>query len=457
MKRDLDAMSGVERHSRIADVWAEQPVAKELAHRPGLARRNAEHICQELEGIKFNPNPSLVPLRPIILARPVRSALDSASRFLVDLIHRVCWSMSREPVDLARRVGLRQEQVPLLGAAGVQHEIDYSACNGRLDVLLQDGNPVFLEANFGAANVDPVVTHFLLSTYRRLYGLMPTQDTNSAGEPFEGRCRLYRKIFRDRQLPESVVIVGTTRESSVGDVRYYEAEANYLRAQGIASDLVEPSYFAVPNEEKQYSIALKHFMSEYWMPLGIPLDAMAAAHADTIFLVPDSDRSLSSKLVFAWLSAESVPLSASERRFVQKHIPWTRRTERGEVDFDGRSWTLRDLSVERREDFVLKPLNSCGGQGVLLGRNTEPEIWQRRVDEAVELRDHVLQQYVKADELGMDFFDRKTGEFRCTNVTYVLGSYIVDGINAGNGIRHFPSSAPGVVNVNQGASINVVL
>jgi hypothetical protein len=450
-------MSDGESQTGIADVWAEQPAAQKLANIPDLARRNAEYICGELEGIEFNPSPSLVPIRPIVLAAPVRSAVDSASRYLVDLIHRVCWSLSEEPADLARRVGLRREQIPLLGAGGIQHEIDYSACNGRLDVLLQGGKPVFLEANFSAANVDPVVTHFLLAVYRSLYGLTPTLHANSVGEPFEGRVRLYRKIFRDLEAPESVAIVGTTRESTVGDIRYYEAEVNYLRARGISSDLVEPAYFATPDEAKQYSIALKHFLSEYWMPLRIPLDAMMAAHADMFFLVPDSGRSLSSKLVFAWLSAGSVPLSALERSFVQEHIPWTRLAERREVEFDGRSWSLRELALRRREEFVLKPLTCCGGKGVLLGRSAEPGLWRRRVNEAVESRDHVLQRYVEADKLTMDFFDRKTGKLRSSNVTYVLGSYIVDGINAGNTIRHFPHAAPGVVNLDMGASFNVVL
>jgi hypothetical protein len=439
------------------DVWTEQPGGVRFDGTSNLARRNAEYICQKLDGITYNPNPNLVPLRPIVLAGPVRAALDSASEYLVGLIHRVCWSLTDEPAALARRAGLRPDQVPLLGVGGVQNEIDYAACNGRLDVLLKDGHPVFLEANFSAANPDPVIQHFLAAAYRDLYGIESPPDTKMAGGPFAARARLYRKILLDHQLPKTVAIVGTKSDKSVGDDRYYAAEVDYLRTQGIDGDFVEMACFEAPNTNKQYSIAVKHFLSEYWKPMGLPLKAMAAAHAETVFIVPDSGRSLTSKIVFAWLSAGSVPLSASDRHFVQQHIPWTRITERGEVEFEGRSWNLRDLAVERRADFVLKPLTSHGGNGVVLGRNAEPGAWRRSIDEAVELRDHVVQQYVKADEFGMDFFNRKTGQHRYLDVAYVLGCYMVDGTNAGRTIRHVPGNAPGVVNFELGASFNIVL
>ena len=444
------------RQSAIADVWAHHPAAKEVVSVPGLARRNADYICRTLQGVGYNPNPSQVPLRPVMLSAPVRSNLDSASRYLVELIHRVCWSLSDDPAVLARHVGLREEQVPLLGACGSRHEIDYSACNGRLDALLVNSNPIFLEANFSAANVDSVVTHYLLAAYRTLYGLTPKIDATSAGEPFEARVHLYRKIFREHQASHSVAIVAK-REPNIGNERYYEAEPSYLRARGIESDLVEPSYFGAAQGNKKYSIAQKHFLSEYWMALNISLGDMAAAHADTVFLVPDSGRALSSKLVFAWLSAGSIPLSPSERSFVNNHIPWTRHTERGDDEFDGRTWNLRELALDKQENFVLKPLTCCGGKGVLLGRNTAVETWRQHLDDAIELADSVLQQYVDADELAMDCFDRETGLIQSVNVTYVLGSYIVDGINAGSTVRHFLDNAPGVVNLNTGASFNIVL
>src|SRR6185436_19485937 len=115
-----------------------------------------------------------------------------------------------------------------------------------------------------------------------------------------------RKICDQLNAPQSVLIVGNKDVSSVGNSRYYESEADYLRTQGFESDLVKPVYFANPDTGKKYSIALKHFLSEYSEILEIPIDEMRAAHRETTFIVPDSGRSLSSKSVFAWLSTGSV-------------------------------------------------------------------------------------------------------------------------------------------------------
>jgi hypothetical protein len=435
------------------DLWDDLPVAAELT--ADLPRRAAQFLCDELKGVPFTADPSLVPVRPVVLAEPVRASVNSAALRLMDLIRRVCWSLTDDPADLARRTGLSAEDVPLLGAGGVTHEIEYAGCNGRPDVVLRDGTPMFLECNFGAANGDPVSVHQLFAAYRELYGLQPHHGPDELLEPFHGRLEFYRRICAARDLPESVAIVGTMREPDIEDVRYFDAEAQYLRAHGFDSSFVEPEFFDSPRW--RYSIALKHFLSGGWRTMGIPLDGIARAHADTIFIVSDSGLLLSSKLIFAWLSAESVPLSAADRDFARTHIPWTRLVEHRSVLYEDEECDLVDLAVDQREQFVLKPLNSCAGHGVLLGCDTDPDEWTRRLRRAARLHDHIIQQYVDADPLHMDFFDARTGEAKRMPVTYVLGPYVVDGVNSGLSIRHTPGSSAQVVNHAQGASFNVVL
>lgn len=428
-----------------------------MTHDPALARSNAQFISRQLEGVEFNPNPQLVPLRPVILPHSVRTSLDDATKFLTALIHRVCWDLTDDPVELAALLGLRPEQVPLLEAGGRHHEISYSACNGRLDLLLQGGKPVFLEANFSAANVGPVATHFQLAAYRQLYGVEPLVNESCAGEPFEARARFYMKLLRERNASPSVVIVGQTDERSSGDHRYFAAEASFLRERGFRSSFVDPAAMAELRGKARYSIAMKHFLSEYWRPLGVPLEAMAAAHSETFFFVPDSGRSLSSKLVFAWLSEGTVPLTPSESSFVRQHIPWTRVVRDGEVEFEGSAWRLRDLALARQESFVLKPLTCCGGTGVTIGMTESPEQWKRLVDEAIASGGFIVQEFVANDKLTMDFFDTLHNAVRSLEVSHVFGAYIVDGVGAGVTVRHFPDHGPAVVNVDLGASLNVVI
>ena len=440
------------------DLWDDQPAALDLSSDADLPRRAADHLCRELEGLPFKADSPLTPIRPVVLSAPVRTALSAATRYLVDLVRRVCWSLTDDPADLARRTGLGPNQIALLGAGGTEREIRFSSCNVRSDAILRNGIPVFLECNFGAANGFPVLAPRLLAAYRQAYGLQPRPAPGEVSEPFESRLRLYRRICDESGLPHSVVIIGTMRDSDVEDIRYFEAEALYMRAHGFDSDFVEPKFFDSPSRGgRRYSVALKHFLPEGLLAQGVSLDGIARAHTDTMFMVSDSGLSLSSKLVFAWLSAESVPLSDADRDFVRRHIPWTRLAAPGEVGYEGRQWDLVELADRRRTEFVLKPLNSCGGQGVLIGSDADPGEWRSRLEHAALRRDYVLQQYVESDPLSMDFFDARTGELRRMAVAYVLGPYVVDDIYSGCSLRHVAGGGPRVVNHLQGASFNIIV
>ncbi|MGW4210332.1 hypothetical protein ACWEIJ_20250 [Lentzea sp. NPDC004789] len=436
------------------DFWGELPAAAEAMSDAGHPRRAANHLLKALRGKMFAADPSAVPVRPVVLAPERRSVLNAATRHLVALIHRVCWSLTGDPAELASRVGLAPGRLPLLCAGGVEHEIEYSGRNVRPDVVLSGGRPVFLECNFGAANGDPISLHPLSVAYRELYGPLPDPVPGELPEPFAGRLALYRKICAERDVPQSVAVVGTTRNETLVGVEYFEGEAEYLRAHGFESVFVEPDRFGAAG--RRFSIALKHFQSDSLARSGFSLDELARAHAETVFMVSDSGQSLSSKLVLAWLSSGEVALPERDREFVREHVPWTRRVERGEVEYRGRSSELTELITGRPDEFVLKPLNSAGGQGVLIGRDTDPGAWRQRVERAAELRDHVVQAHVEADPLQMDFFDTTTGEARRTAVSYVLGPYVVDGINSGCSIRHAPKAGDRVVNYGHGASFNVV-
>ena len=108
---------------------------------------------------------------------------------------------------------------------------------------------------------------------------------------------------------------------------YHQSEASYLRKLGIRSECVDTSHFNRRSADRRFSIALKQFLSEYWPYINIDIPGMVAAHQNAIFLSSDSSRSFSSKMIFAWSSEGTFPLSPEDRRFVERHIPWTRVTE----------------------------------------------------------------------------------------------------------------------------------
>ncbi|MET8249341.1 hypothetical protein ABZV31_36200 [Streptomyces sp. NPDC005202] len=206
-------------------------------------------------------------------------------------------------------------------------------------------------------------------------------------------------------------------------------------------------------------IVLQHFLPEEWRALGfdIPWSDLCRAHRTMAWIVPDSGLSLSSKLVFGWLSEHCDRLDPEDASFVRQYIPWTRVLDGTPLDFQGRTAAPVEVLTEFQASLVLKPATSCAGQGVLVGRATPEAVWADAVAHVGSAGTYVVQEYVQADELVMDFYDASAKSVVRTPVSYVLGPYVVDDVSAGCSIRHAASSVSGVVNHSQEAGINLVL
>ena len=200
---------------------------------------------------------------------------------------------------------------------------------------------------------------------------------------------------------------------------------------------------------------IRHFLSAEWLRMGVPLDAVAAAGGSPLVIGPDTCRLLSNKSVLAVLSEGTVPLSADERAFVARHVPWTRLLREGTVCYDGRDLGVTELTERYRERLVLKPAGGFGGQQVVMGFRTGPQEWRAHVRDALSRGDCVVQEIVEPDPLEMDFYDARTRRVTRQEVSYVLGPYLVAGEPHGYKVRHTVADQPAVVNVQFGAAFNV--
>ncbi|HUS68785.1 MAG TPA: hypothetical protein VMZ28_29820 [Kofleriaceae bacterium] len=76
--------------------------------------------------------------------------------------------------------------------------------------------------------------------------------------------------------------------------------------------------------------------------------------------------------------------TAAERAAMRRHVPWTRLLgERRTEGPDGRAVDLAAYARRRRAKLVLKPNRSCGGEGILIGRDTAQTTWERAVARGV--------------------------------------------------------------------------
>lgn len=86
-----------------------------------------------------------------------------------------------------------------------------------------------------------------------------------------------------------------------------------------------------------------------------------------------------------------------ENEIKRRHIPWTRNLLPGRVDLDGAEHDVFALAAARREEFVIKPCDGYGGQGVALGRETTEGEWDALLNRAAA-GGWVLQKYVDIPE-----------------------------------------------------------
>jgi hypothetical protein len=84
---------------------------------------------------------------------------------------------------------------------------------------------------------------------------------------------------------------------------------------------------------------------------------------------------------------------------------------------------MLDDAIARRAELVLKPADEYGGAGVLVGHETEPEVWREGLEEALRRSGFLLQDYVRPDRLTMDFTNLDTGEQLQVEVPYSVGPY----------------------------------
>jgi hypothetical protein len=137
-----------------------------------------------------------------------------------------------------------------------------------------------------------------------------------------------------------------------------------------------------------------------------------------------------SKRVFAFLTHERWRnrLSIEQRTLIDAHVPWTRIFRPQQTLYGGTLYDLRELALEQRKRFVLKPAEGFEGRGVLLGLETPQRRWKAEVDKRLG-GGHVLQEYVPAPVRTFLVPDGRTLAPHALNLH--LGEYMLGGKLAG--------------------------
>ncbi|HVR96040.1 MAG TPA: hypothetical protein VMW27_05465 [Thermoanaerobaculia bacterium] len=149
---------------------------------------------------------------------------------------------------------------------------------------------------------------------------------------------------------------------------------------------------------------------------------------------------------------ESDLFDAEERRTIQTYVPWTRIVRPGTVRFQGETSPLCGLLIARRESMVLKQAVSLGGEGVRMGFETAPEVWEALVDQALQEGGWVAQERLRS--LPHWYQQGDSGYGPCD---VIWGLFCFGDRYSGGFTRVLPYGRRGVINSAQGAQEGLVL
>jgi hypothetical protein len=404
----------------VRDAWAALPASV----RRDLLAAGAQSWSRVFAG-RASVNPTWRLARPPMLSAAGLAALAEAADRMAELILDACRRRAGTAGELRRRLGVPAGEIRLLDEAEPLTPRLLDAF--RPDVLFHGGQPRFVEFNVDSAvglafDADVVAQRFL-AVYRN-WELADRAGVRASPSAVDGRFAAVRTALG---LPDGAHVamlmdldsgypgmadpdgfLANLASVAVGARRFgldlTPYPVGWLRLDGgrlLAADRPVDGVFRI-------------FAPDV-VPPGPGLAALAEAvtAGGVPMFTPTATWLLGNKLVLAWLWQDADGLPAADRDLVHRHLPRTVVLNAAALDraVAGRSW------------LVAKPAGGSSGAGVLIGRDLDERQWRDGLELAVAGGRHVLQEYVDADPIAMEFVHVETGQIVTEEVPYSVAPY----------------------------------
>lgn len=397
--------------------------------------------------------------RPPVMDRVSLRVLNSVCDRLAQLIFEACQRRARTAGELRHLLGMPVGQNRLLDEAEPLTEALLAGF--RPDVLLSDGVPRVVEYNIdsslgGVLDADTTVRRFVDLYRRRGLDRVRMEAAPSAvdmrfaairdGLGLAVGARLALLIDFDGEYP-----------GLENPERFYRKLAPLVDRAAVAGlDLVvAPVGEATQDTEGRLVVRgspvdglFRLFVPNRVTPSAGVEALEAAVRAGTVPMwVSAAAWLLGNKQVLAWLWADADALPAVDRDLIHRYVPQT--------------WLftpdLVEQAVADRHDLVVKPSGGSAGMNVLIGRETEADAWREALGRFAPQGGFILQRYVRADDVPVEFVHMESGELVTAEVPYSIAPYLFGRKPAGACVRiGFPGSQ-GVLNLARGVLISGLL
>ncbi len=103
--------------------------------------------------------------------------------------------------------------------------------------------------------------------------------------------------------------------------------------------------------------------------------------------------------------------SQTEREVIAQTVPWTRRVFERRTEYASEKVDLLEFVRKNRANFILKPNDDYGGQGICLGHRASESEWSAMIETALA-GDYVVQEIIDLQMEDFPVFNEQTWDFQ---------------------------------------------
>ncbi|MER5704318.1 hypothetical protein ABT023_20590 [Micromonospora sp. NPDC002296] len=398
--------------------------------------------------------------RPPVMPADAFRELNEVCDRLAQLILESCQRRARTAGELTRLLGVPAEETRLLDESEELSEALLAAY--RPDVLISGGVPKFVEYNIdsslgGGFDADTVVYR-----YTKIYqdqGILGGLPVRPAPSLLDQRFVAIRDELGLADGARVALLLDFDAdypglETPDDFIRILSPLADRARHFGI--DLVIAQLkLSTLDEEGRLVVggAPVDGLFRLFVPNRVHasagLDAVAGAlAAGTLpMFVSSAAWLLGNKINFAWLWEDLDTLPEADQALIRRYVPRTSALTAAELP----------RALADQHDLVAKPADGSAGIGVLLGQETSAEAWEEGLRAALDEGGYILQEYMEADRVPMDFVRMETGETVTADVPYSLAPYLFGRQGSGALARVGFPGCESVLNLARGVLLTGIL
>lgn len=427
---------------------------------PDWAKAETKRVnaYNEEHGAVYGEDPIPVSLKPNLITPQQETLLEHASQHLTGALNAFVHRFLESP-RLQDAWNITSDELALCQVdPGYEDAVQIA----RFDGFLHDESLSFLEFNCdspGGAGYGDVIqeafqrvlehTPHLLENAR----ITHTPHLDPLADTLLDCYAQWRQSHPQRPTNPHIVLTDWPTVGSRPDI---DITVQRFQQRGLDATFADPRDLDLDGDElmhegERVDVVYKRVITHELLEDERARALLEAYKNETVCMVnPPRSVIVGNKKIMSALTSQPVldAMGPQQRRAVHEHIPWTSILEDATVQIEGLSVNLRDMLLDNKDAFVLKPAKGYGGKDVHLGIDTDPTEWGRLVDAHIDTGDWVTQRLATIPKGLYPRTQNETVELETVNVN--VNPFVFNGRYAGSYTRISPQN---VINVSHGGGL----